>query len=243
MRSELIKILKQNLTQKSFKNVFEFGTHCGEYTQLLRQNIESKNYIANDICDYNLRLKGVKTTIFDMNELQNSEIFSQKFDLITSNATLQWLNFDKTLQNLVQILSKNGVILCSSFGEQNLIEIKKTTGYGLQYESLQTIESKLKKYFKNVILSEQFHTLKFKNALEIFRHLKLSGVNSCGINSQDSLLKQDFKKTQNLDSKNAQNYAKKASKQIIIKKSWLENLEKNFDNKLTYHCIFFLATT
>lgn len=223
MRNELIEILKQNITQKSFENVFEFGARSGEYTRLLRQHIESKRYVVNDICDYEIALSGVERAIFDMNEIAKSHIFTQKFDLITSNATLQWLNFNATLQNLAEILNENGVILCSTFGVQNLIEIKKTTGYGLDYEPLNNIEKILKTHFKKVILYEKIYTLRFQNALEIFRHLKLSGVNSCGFSTQDS----------NQDCKD--------SKQIIIKKSWLEDLKNNFHNKITYHCIFFLA--
>lgn len=215
MRYELIKLLESNIKDSKpyFKNVFEFGARAFEFTKMLIEKIEFESYICNDICDYgeNIFSKKIKKIIFDMNELESSIIFNKKFDLIVSNACMQWLPFEKTLHNLTHIMNKNALLLLSSFGIKNLYEIKEITNAGLNYLNLEEMKNILNIYFKDSILQEKIYTLHFNNPLEVFRHLQKSGVNSC----ESSI-----------------NY---------IKKSWLQEYEKRFNNTLTYHAIFITA--
>ncbi|HEA8248685.1 TPA: malonyl-[acyl-carrier protein] O-methyltransferase BioC, partial [Campylobacter coli] len=71
--------------------------------------------------------------IFDMNTLATQNLSKQKFDLITSNASLQWLDLKQVLPTLANMLNKKGILLLSTFGEMNLKEIKQSTSLGLKY--------------------------------------------------------------------------------------------------------------
>lgn len=225
MRLELIKLLESK-GRKSFDKVFEFGAGSGEFSKILCKNIEFSEYICNDICDYSLdfynflakkyKHKVMKYETFDMNNIESSLLFKQKFDLITSNACVQWLNFSDIIEKLVRILDKNGVMLLSSFGVNNLCEVRKITGYGLEYLSKKSLGLVLKKHFRFYTIKEKTYTMSFENSLDIFRHLKLCGVNSCG-----------FK-----DAKNSY---------PIIKKCWLKEFSDKFQNKITYHAVFIYA--
>ncbi|EDO9528420.1 peroxide stress protein YaaA [Campylobacter coli] len=134
-------------------------------------------YLKNDILDYpdNLNVE-----IFDMNTLATQNLSKQKFDLITSNASLQWLDLKQVLPTLANMLNKKGILLLSTFGEMNLKEIKQSTSLGLKYFSTKELEQIFKPYFSDIKITEEIVNLEFQNALEVFRHLKLSGVNSLG---------------------------------------------------------------
>ncbi|EAL9780850.1 methyltransferase domain-containing protein [Campylobacter upsaliensis] len=174
MGKSLCELLKIHCL-KEFDRVFEFGCGTGEFSQKLQKNIIFKDYVRNDILDYKSEFE---VEIFDMNCIPKAFFEGQKFDLIASNATLQWLKND-IFTNLHTLLKKDGFLLLSSFGEENLKEIKSLTGLSLPYRSLKEYRNLLKN-FEILELKEELNRLKFESALEAFRHLKLSGVNSLG---------------------------------------------------------------
>ncbi|EOH2954203.1 malonyl-ACP O-methyltransferase BioC [Campylobacter jejuni] len=176
MGLKLCEILK-NLRISHFEKVFEFGCGRGEFSDKLSKIITFDEYLKNDILDYpdNLNVE-----IFDMNTLATQILSKQKFDLITSNASLQWLDLKRIIPSLRDMLNQNGILLLSTFAEQNLKEIKQSTGFGLNYFSLNELEQIFKVYFNEVKITQELIKLSFDNALDVFRHLKLSGVNSLG---------------------------------------------------------------
>lgn len=166
-----------NLKRKHFRKVFEFGCARAELSQKLEKIISFDKYIKNDILDYGVDFE---VEIFDMNQIASHSLSEQKFDLIISNATLQWLDLKLILPTLDKMLDEKGILLLSTFGKKNLEQISQSTGFSLKYYSVLELEQIFKKYFINVEIKEEFKTLEFKTPLEVFKHLKLSGVNSLG---------------------------------------------------------------
>ncbi|EEA7471672.1 malonyl-[acyl-carrier protein] O-methyltransferase BioC, partial [Campylobacter jejuni] len=77
-------------------------------------------------------------------------------------------------------------------------EIKQSTGFGLNYFSLNELEQIFKVYFDEVKITQELIELSFNNTLDVFRHLKLSGVNSLGFYPLNkSFLKEFEEKFQN----------------------------------------------
>ncbi|EDP5456308.1 malonyl-ACP O-methyltransferase BioC [Campylobacter jejuni] len=176
MGLKLCEILK-NLRISHFEKVFEFGCGRGELSKKLQNFITFDEYLKNDILDFK---ENSSILIFDMNEIAKQDLSKEKFDLIVSNATLQWLNLKRIIPSLRDMLNQNGILLLSTFAEQNLKEIKQSTGFGLNYFSLNELEQIFKVYFNEVKITQELIKLSFDNALDVFRHLKLSGVNSLG---------------------------------------------------------------
>lgn len=194
MRNELVREISAK--RNKFERIFEFGAGQDELGQLLRKKIKFKEYIASDINGYDLNENGVKFIKLDMNAKLPNNL--GKFNLITSNACLQWLNVKTTFENIQHILAPNALIAISSFNEKNLWQTKELTGFGLKYPSIDEIEQACKN-LKNVKIHTQTIKLKFNSSLELFSHLKQSGVNSLGkIYLSKSLLKRcevEFKNT------------------------------------------------
>ncbi|ELC1245209.1 malonyl-ACP O-methyltransferase BioC [Campylobacter jejuni] len=176
MGLKLCEILK-DLKISHFEKVFEFGCGRGELSKKLQNFITFDEYLKNDILDFK---ENSNILIFDMNEIAKQDLSKEKFDLIVSNATLQWLDLKRILPSLRDMLNQNGILLLSTFAEQNLKEIKQSTGFGLNYFSLNELEQNFKVYFNEVKITQELVELSFNNALDVFRHLKLSGVNSLG---------------------------------------------------------------
>ncbi|EGK4412873.1 malonyl-ACP O-methyltransferase BioC [Campylobacter jejuni] len=176
MGLKLCEILK-NLRISHFEKVFEFGCGRGELSKKLQNFITFDECLKNDILDFK---ENSSILIFDMNEIAKQDLSKEKFDLIVSNATLQWLDLKRIIPSLRDMLNQNGILLLSTFAEQNLKEIKQSTGFGLNYFSLNELEQIFKVYFNEVKITQELIKLSFDNALDVFRHLKLSGVNSLG---------------------------------------------------------------
>ncbi|HEG2961612.1 TPA: malonyl-ACP O-methyltransferase BioC [Campylobacter jejuni] len=176
MGLKLCEILK-NLRISHFEKVFEFGCGRDELSKKLQNFITFDEYLKNDILDFK---ENSSILIFDMNEIAKQDLSKEKFDLIVSNATLQWLDLKRIIPSLRDMLNQNGILLLSTFAEQNLKEIKQSTGFGLNYFSLNELEQIFKVYFNEVKITQELIKLSFDNALDVFRHLKLSGVNSLG---------------------------------------------------------------
>ncbi|EAK3274751.1 TPA: malonyl-ACP O-methyltransferase, partial [Campylobacter jejuni] len=160
-----------------FEKVFEFGCGRGELSKKLQNFITFNEYLKNDILNFK---ENSNILIFDMNEIAKQDLSKEKFDLIVSNATLQWLDLKRIILSLRDMLNQNGILLLSTFAKQNLKEIKQSTGFGLNYFSLNELEQIFKVYFNEVKITQELVELSFDNALDVFRHLKLSGVNSLG---------------------------------------------------------------
>ncbi|EAL1600513.1 malonyl-ACP O-methyltransferase BioC [Campylobacter jejuni] len=176
MGLKLCEILK-DLKISHFEKVFEFGCGRGELSKKLQNFITFDEYLKNDILDFK---ENSNILIFDMNEISKQDLSKEKFDLIVSNATLQWLDLKRIIPSLRDMLNQNGILLLSTFAKQNLKEIKQSTGFGLNYFSLNELEQIFKIYFNEVKITQELVELSFDNALDVFRHLKLSGVNSLG---------------------------------------------------------------
>ncbi|ECL1842464.1 malonyl-ACP O-methyltransferase BioC [Campylobacter jejuni] len=176
MGLKLCEILK-DLKISHFEKVFEFGCGRGELSKKLQNFITFDEYLKNDILDFE---ENSNILIFDMNEISKQDLSKEKFDLIVSNATLQWLDLKQIIPSLRDMLNQNGILLLSTFAKQNLKEIKQSTGFGLNYFSLNELEQIFKIYFNEVKITQELVELSFDNALDVFRHLKLSGVNSLG---------------------------------------------------------------
>lgn len=176
MGLKLCEILK-DLKISHFEKVFEFGCGRGELSKKLQNFITFDEYLKNDILNFK---ENSNILIFDMNEISKQDLSKEKFDLIVSNATLQWLDLKQIIPSLRDMLNQNGILLLSTFAKQNLKEIKQSTGFGLNYFSLNELEQIFKIYFNEVKITQELVELSFDNALDVFRHLKLSGVNSLG---------------------------------------------------------------
>ncbi|MGI0405855.1 methyltransferase domain-containing protein [Helicobacter himalayensis] len=165
-----------------FSNVFEFGCAQGQYTRLLLENFAPKKLLCNDINDYKKVFENppfsdfdVEFARFDMNNC--AKILTQQFSCITSNACLQWLDQREALARLQAFLRSQGLLAFSTFGKRNLWQVRELCNVGLEYLDLEEYRTLMELECEILHLSTQTKILHFNSALEVFKHLALSGVN------------------------------------------------------------------
>lgn len=180
--------------KKEYDNILEIGCGTGFLTRLINENLTFKTYTAVDIVENcesfikninpNIQFFGEDIEVFLDKNIQN-------YDLIVSNATLQWIeNFEPLVKKLETLLNPNGELIFSTFGKENFREIYHLLGTSLNYYS----EKELKDLFKTSTITPEIHIMAFSEPKEVLRHLQLTGVNAI---EQKSWTKKDLTKFEN----------------------------------------------
>ena len=108
VQRKMAKILAEKISSlcgTEFSKIFEFGVGTGFLTRDILEKISFDEYCANDIMaesgDYVKRIiKNVKFLQGDIEKIEPDE----KFDLIVSNAVMQWvLDFDEVVLKMKKI--------------------------------------------------------------------------------------------------------------------------------------------
>lgn len=164
MAKKLVSLLPVN----TYKSVLEIGTATGVLTKEIKKKILFEEFYANDIVEDSRKYvdKIIPSSKFICGDIEEIEL-PKKFDLIISNASLQWCNnFDKTIEKLKLKLNPDGILAISIFGQSNLKEIK----------DIFKIQNTIYEH-QNPMLEEEIN-LEFNNLVEVLKHIKKTGVNA-----------------------------------------------------------------
>ncbi len=166
------------LGRQSYGTALEIGCGSGLLTRELAKRLSIGRYILNDLLPECSTLS---------NEIPNGEFiagdaekifpFPQNLDLAASSAAFQWLgDLPAFLKTLAGALKPDGVLAFSTFGPENLFQIRELAGVSLDYLPLGDIERLLREDFEVRELGEEEITLAFPDALAALSHLKATGV-------------------------------------------------------------------
>lgn len=102
-------------------------------------------------------------------------------DFIVSASTVQWFNSPtRFLGECLRVLAPGGRLLIGTYAEGNLAEVAAATGRGLPLLSLADWLKIVPDGFRTAVAEEYEEQMEFESALDVFRHLKATGVNSLG---------------------------------------------------------------
>ena len=176
MAERLLTFVEKN----EYNSILEIGCGTGFLTKFLCEKVKFKTLEAIDIVedckDYILQINpNIEFINADIEEYLKND--NKKYDLIISNATLQWVeNFEKTIKILKQKLNPNGELIISTFGKENFREIYHVIGTTLAYYS----QIELKELFSDfeIQTEEEIHIMSFSTPKEVLKHLQSTGVNA-----------------------------------------------------------------
>lgn len=167
------------LPVKDIDKALEIGMGTGFLTKLLIKEANIKEFYANDIvpeCDEFL-YEIDENSCFIAGDIEEV-ILPDNFDLIISNAALQWaVDFPFLVKKISSLVNKNGYFLFSTFGQDNLKELKELTDIGLEYISIDSLRSILSEKFEIISIVDEECQVFFTNFKELIKHLKMTGVN------------------------------------------------------------------
>jgi len=109
------------------ESIFEIGCGTGHYTRLLRERYRSARLKACDIsarmvevAREKLRDEAVEFVVADAETL----VLDERFDLVTSNAALQWFeDLEGALRHCADALNDGGLLAFSIFGPETFREL------------------------------------------------------------------------------------------------------------------------
>ena len=103
--------------------------------------------------------------------------FPEYTDLITSCSTLQWFNDPEAFfLRCHHALAKDGILAFSTFGTENMHQIRRLTGHGLDYLPAQRLQQLLAPHFDVLHAEEEIVSLSFTTPQAVLKHLKQTGV-------------------------------------------------------------------
>ncbi len=170
-------ILKSN---KNFKTIYEIGAGEGLLTESIDKNLSYDTFYANDIVESAGDLiKNINNNIiFQPGDIEELTL-PQGLDLVASNAALQWVeDLENLFKKIKENLNPDGMFIFSSFGGQNLIELKNITGTGLNYRELNELKNIFSNYFDIFYFDDYIEKLYFDNPFKVLNHLKFTGTNA-----------------------------------------------------------------
>lgn len=184
------------LGRNNFRQVFEIGCGTGFLTQQALDNLHIEKFIVNDIaCNSEKFIRILseeygKEIDFVCGDAENIS-FPENNDAIISASTIQWFtDFDSFIDKSYSSLSKGGILAFSTFGEDNFMELKKLTGVGLEYKSIDKLQDSLSSKFNILFAKVWKEYMEFEHPIEVLRHIKLTGVNAI---RKSSFRKKDLK--------------------------------------------------
>lgn len=157
--------------------LLEIGCGTGFLTERLLAGLSPEKAWLNDICpevEPAIAPYLSPADVFLPGDAETIAFPALKFDLIASASAIQWLdNPALFLSKLSQQLQPDGLLAISTFGPDNMKEIRQITGSGLDYPDIRTMVSGR---FEIAEFYQESVTLRFPSPKAVLQHLKQTGV-------------------------------------------------------------------
>lgn len=218
--------------------VIEFGCGTGIYSRMLLRALCPEELLLNDLCP---EMKVCCEDILKEKEVSflpgdaESVHFPDESALITSCSALQWFESPENFfRRCNALLEKQGYFAFSTFGKENMKEIRELTGNGLSYRSREELEDALSLHFDILHSEEELIPLSFEDPMKVLYHLKQTGVNGLSTSVTQS---STFTKQEN----NVPGQIRSRRDLLQFCERYTQEFTQGTTVSLTYHPIYIIA--
>jgi malonyl-CoA O-methyltransferase len=194
LAEKLDTTLSQTTASSPLRRILEIGCGTGCYTGLLTARYPQARIVALDFSDEMIRAAEAK--LADRPGLQlvcaEGEDFlaeggeGEGYDLITSNATLQWfVDLRRSFAHIAELLRPNGQLLATVFGAQTLQELSRGLtevcgrDIGLAahgFPDHQKLHNLLRSSFPKITLERAIMRRHYPSSLDLLMQIKKTGT-------------------------------------------------------------------
>lgn len=159
----------------------EIGCGTGGLTRRLTASLPFRHLWLNDLVpDCASRFADLSGTTFLAGDIEEIAL-PDELDLVASNAVFQWLDdLPWLLRRIRHALRPQGLLAFTTFGPDNLREIRQLAGSGLDYLPLAELSALVARDFTLLAAEETRAVLDFAEPREVLGHLKDTGVTATG---------------------------------------------------------------
>lgn len=180
---KLLSLLKKHILHPPSR-ILEIGCCTGLLTARVHELFKKAEafYVNDLVSDFQAgvreRVGNDPRLTFLSGDIEQLEI-PKGLDLIVSSSTLHWLeDLPSLFRKFETSLEQGGLFCFSIYGTENLAEVRKITGIGLDYSSLADLKNLVENSFDIQACEEEKITLHFDDALAMLNHLRETGVNA-----------------------------------------------------------------
>ena len=175
--AQLFEYLK-SYCPKTFDSVLEIGCGSGNLTHLFQTHFQFDQLFLNDLYeDVDQHFSTIQNIAWLIGDIEQLHL-PQSLDAVISSSALQWMTDLPTLLHRIHdALKPNAYFGFSTFGSDNLTEIKQLTGQGLNYISLEFLKRQLEQQnFEVLFIEQEVKQIYFDHPKSVLQHLKATGV-------------------------------------------------------------------
>jgi malonyl-CoA O-methyltransferase len=184
MAARLAELTAALCQGRTLNRVLEIGSGSAGLTEALLSRLRVASYFANDLVPESedlvsavARKHRMDASIFLPGDIERIDI-PRELDLIVSGATVQWLTDLPDFFRRTAAALSDGALLCfSTFGPDNMAEIRQLTSVGLHYPGAEELRRLVEPRFDIERIADERHEILFPSPEMVLRHVGKTGVN------------------------------------------------------------------
>ena len=175
------------------KRVLDLGCGTGYLTRKLAEKFPAAEVMGIDIAPGMIEVANNrnkrKNLKFAVGDGESISFGDGIFDVLVSNASLQWMNMGKVLGGARRALQSGGRFVFNTFGPQTLKELKASGFHVNEFLSVNQLIELADRHFKIIEIKSRVISQRFGNVKELVCHLREIGAQNPGSNPKADALR------------------------------------------------------